>query len=143
MWGVSVCFGGALSVLGFSSILMKAVVSMSFPFGGIDHDLATNKFVETRTVLGQGVSSLVSGMAAEVVAGALGCKGVGCCSIRGLVGLGINGTSSSSWDFYIEDLGIFWILHWVHCILSMVLGQWATLWMWLWASSLRFEWQLQ
>ena len=54
---------------------------------------ATNKFVEARTVFGHGVSSLVGGMAAEAVAGALGCKSVGCCSIRGLSRLGINGTS--------------------------------------------------
>ena len=102
--GIAICFGGAISVLGLSSISMKAGIGISFPFGGIGHDLATNKFVEARTVLGRGVSSLVGGMADEAVAGALGCKGVGCCSIGGLFRLGINGTSPL-WGFCIEDLG--------------------------------------
>ena len=51
-------------------------------------------------MLGHGVSSLVSGMAAEAMAGALGCKGVG-------FWLGINGTSP--WGFHTEDLGTSWI----------------------------------
>ena len=80
-WGITTCFGGALSALGLSSILMKAGIGISFPFGQMGHDLATNKFVEAGTVLGHEVSSLVSGMAAEAVAGALGCKGIGCCSL--------------------------------------------------------------
>ena len=59
-------------------------------------------------MLGHGVSSLVGGMATEAVAGALGCKDLGCCSIRGLFMLGINGTSPS-WGFCVEDLRISWI----------------------------------
>ena len=87
---------------------MKAVIEISFPFWGIGHDLAINKFVEAGTMLGHEVSSLVTGMAAPAVAGALGCKGVGCCCIRGLFRLGINGTSPS-WSPCIEDLGFSWI----------------------------------
>ena len=87
---------------------MKAVIGDSFPFGGIGHDLTTNKSVEAGTVLDHGVSSLVSGMAAKVVTGALGCKGVHCGSVRGLFGFGINGISPS-WGFCIEDLGISWM----------------------------------
>ena len=60
--------------------------------GGIGHDdLATNKFVETRTVFGQGVSSLVGGMANVAGATVFGC----CCSTRGLLWLGVNGPSLS------------------------------------------------
>ena len=102
--GIAAFFGGALSALGLSPIVMKAGIGISFPVGGISHDLARNKFVEARTVLGHGVSSLVS----EAVAGALGCKGVGCCSIRELFKLGIDG-SSPPWGFCIEDLGTSWI----------------------------------
>ena len=87
---------------------MKDGVGISFPFGGISHDLATNKFVEARTVLSHGVSSLVSGMAEVPVAETLGCRGVGCCSIGGLLRLGINGTSPP-WAFCIEELGTCWI----------------------------------
>ena len=102
VWGVTACFCGALSVLGLSSILKKAGIGISFPFGGITHDdLAANKFVEAGTVLGHWVSSTFSGMAAEAVAGALGCKGVG-------FRLGINGTYPP-WGFCIEDLGTSWI----------------------------------
>ena len=57
--------------------------------------------VEAGAVLGHGISSLVSGMAAEAVAGALSCKGVG-------FRLGINGTSPP-WGFHTEDLGTSWI----------------------------------
>ena len=68
---------------------MEAGIGISFPFWGIGHDdLATNKLVDAGTALGHGVSSLVGGMAAEAVAGALGYKGVG-------FRLGINGTSPS------------------------------------------------
>ena len=56
-------------------------------------------------MLGHMVSSLVGGMAAEAVARALGCEGVGCCSIRGLFRLGIKGTSPP-WGFHLENLGI-------------------------------------
>ena len=76
-WRIAACFGGALSALGLSSILMKAGVGISFPFGGIGHDLATNKFVEARTVLGHWVSSPVSRIIDVAVAEALGCRGVG------------------------------------------------------------------
>ena len=128
--GIAACFDGALSELGLSSILMKAGNGISFPFRGIGPDLATNKSVEAGTVLGHGVSSLVSGMAAEAVAGALGFKGVGCCSIRGLFRLGINGTSFP-WGFCIEDLGTSWIfalgtLYTVNGIeVSLALGHFA------------------
>ena len=81
-WGIAACFGGALSASGLSSILIKAGVGISFPFWGIGHDLATNKLFEAITVLGHGVSSLVGGMADVAVAETLGCRGVGCCSIR-------------------------------------------------------------
>ena len=87
---------------------MKAGIGISFPFGGIGYDLATNKFVEARMVLGHKVLSLVSGIANVAVAEALGCKGVGCCSIRELLRLGINGTSPS-WGFCVEGPETSWI----------------------------------
>ena len=87
---------------------MKAGIGISFPFGGICHDPVTNKFVEAGTVLGLGVSSLVFGMIDVTVVEALGCGGVGCCSIGGLLRLGINGTSPP-WGFCIEELGTSWI----------------------------------
>ena len=43
--GVTACFGGTLSALGLSSILMKAGIGISFPFRGIDHNLATNNLL--------------------------------------------------------------------------------------------------
>ena len=93
--GINACFGGALSAL-VLSILMKAGVGISFPFGGIGHDLATYKFVEAGTVLDHGVSSLSSRMTDVAVAEALDCRGVGCFSIRGLFRLGINRISPPS-----------------------------------------------
>ena len=58
--GVAASFGGVFS--SDFSILMKVVVGTSFTLGGIGHDtLATNKFVEARTVFGHGMSSLVGG----------------------------------------------------------------------------------
>ena len=108
-WGLLPAFGRTLSASVLFSILMKAGMGISFPFRGIGHDdLATNKFVEAGAMLGHGISSVVGGMEAEVVAGALGCTGIGCGSIGGLFGLGINGTSPS-WSFHIEDLGTSWI----------------------------------
>ena len=79
---------------------------MSFPFGGTGHDLATNKYVEAGTVLGHGVASLVGWVA---VAEALGSRDAGCCSIGGLLQIGISGPSSP-WGFCIEELGISWII---------------------------------
>ena len=142
--GIAACLGGALSTL-VPSILMKAGVQISFPFKGIGHDLAKNKFVEARTMLGHGVSSLVSGMADLAVAKALGCRGVGCCSIRGVLRLGINRTSPP-WGFHIGELGNSWIfapgtLYTVNGIgVSLAVGH---LWMWLLALSMRSEWHLQ
>ena len=107
-WGIAACFGGALSALGLSSILRKAGIGISFPFGGIGHDLGHKKFVEARMVLGHGVSSLVSGMQMWQWPKALSYKCVGCCSIRELLRLGINGTSSP-WGFCVEELGTSWI----------------------------------
>ena len=83
---------------------MKAGIGISFPFWGISNDLATNKFVEARTVLGHGESSLVSGMAHVAVAGTLGCRGVGHHSIGEPLWLGIDGPSPP-WGFCIEELG--------------------------------------
>ena len=77
-WGNTACFSVALSALDLSSILMKAGIEILFPFGGVGHDLAMNKFVGVRIVLSHGISSLVSGIADVAVAEALGCKGVGC-----------------------------------------------------------------
>ena len=105
-WGIAAWFGGALSASGLFPILMKAGIRISFPFDGIGHDLAKNKFVEARTVLDHGISSLVGGMVDVAVAGALSCRGVGCCSIKELLRLGINGTSPP-WGFCIEELGTF------------------------------------
>ena len=91
--GIAACFCGAFSILGLSSILIKAGIGISFPFGRIGHnDLATNKFVEAGTMLGHGVSSLVGGMAAKAVAGALGCKVLDFGS--GLMGLLLLGAST-------------------------------------------------
>ena len=83
-WGITSCFGGAFSALGFS-ILMMAGAGILFLFGGISHDLETNKFVEARTVFGYGVASLIGWMADVAVPEALGCRDVGCCSIRRLL----------------------------------------------------------
>ena len=74
---------------------MMAGAGISFSFGGIGHDLAINKLVEAGTLFGHGVTSLVGGMADVAVAEALDSRGVGCCSIRGLLRLQINGTSLS------------------------------------------------
>ena len=87
---------------------MMAGVGISFPFGGIGHDLATNKFVEAGTVLGHGVVYLVIGMADEAVAEALDSRDVVCCSIGGLLQLGISGPYPP-WSFCIEELGTSWI----------------------------------
>ena len=79
-----------------------------FSFRGIGHDLATNKLFEARTVLGHGLVSLVRGMADVAVAETLGSRDVGCCSIEGLLQLGIN-RPSAPWGFCIEELGTYWI----------------------------------
>ena len=100
--GIATCFGGAFSTLGLSYILMKVGIGISFPFRGISQDLATSKFVQAGTVFGDGVSCIVSGMAAEAVAGALGCKGIGCCSLRGLFRLGINGASVLRFEWQLQ-----------------------------------------
>ena len=83
-------------------------------------------------MLGHRVASIVSQMADVAVAETLDSRDVGCCSIGGLLRLGINGTSPP-WGFCIEELGTSWIfaldtlyilgsLHWTHYILLMVLG---------------------
>ena len=56
---------------------MMAGSGILFSFRQIDYDLAPNKFVEARTVLGHGLSSLVGGMADVEVDEALGSRGVG------------------------------------------------------------------
>ena len=106
-WGITACLGGEFSASGLS-ILRRAGAGILFPFGGIGHDLATNKFVEAGTVLDHGVESLVGGMADVAVAETLGSRDVGCCSIGGLLQLGINGPLPP-WSFCIEELGTSWI----------------------------------
>ena len=111
---ITACFCGAFSVSGLFT-LRVAGAGISFLLGGIVHDLATNKFVEAGTVLGHGIASLVCWMAEVAVAGALGsrhvalgCRHVSCCSIGGLLRLGINGLSPP-WGFCVEEVGISWI----------------------------------
>ena len=91
-----------------SSLYVWLVLGCYFCLGEIGHDLATNKFVEVRTVLGHGVASLVGEMADVAVAEALDSRDAGCCSIRGLLQMGISGPSSPR-DFRLEELGISWI----------------------------------
>ena len=71
-----------------------AGAGMSFLFGQISHNLAANKFIEAATVLGHGVASLIGGMADVAVVEALGSSDAGCCSIRGLLQMGISRLSS-------------------------------------------------
>ena len=80
--GIAASFGGAFS--SDFSILIKVGVRTSFTWGTGHDDLATNKFVEARTVFGHGVSSLVSRAVNVAVVVALGC----CCPIGRLLQLG-------------------------------------------------------
>ena len=48
--GIGACIGRTFFTSGFF-ILCMAGAGMMFLFGGIGHDLATNKFVKARTVL--------------------------------------------------------------------------------------------
>ena len=103
-------------VLGFHPNLGEsACIGISSLFQGISHDdLATNKFIDARTVFGHGVSSHVSGMAAEAVAGDLVAKVLD--FSWGLMGLLHGASASRTWGL----LGFLW---WVYCVLSIVLGQ--------------------
>ena len=120
-----------------------AGTGMSFLLGQIGHDLATNVFVEAGTLLGHGVASLVGGMADVAVAEASGSRDAGCCSIGGLLQMGIS-RPSSPWGFCIEELGISWIfalgtLYIVNDIrVGLAVGHFVDV-----ASSSRSVWQLQ
>ena len=95
IWGTAAIFGGALSSA--FSVLMNMDVEVSL--GGSGHDaLATNKLEEAGMVFGHGVSSLVSGAVAVVVA-------LGCCALVGMSPLGVEG-SPSPWNLLIGGLGI-------------------------------------
>ena len=91
--GIVSCFDGAFSALSLFSLRMGGAGSL-FLIGGIGHDLATNKFVEAGTVLGNGLAFLVCGMADMAVAEALGSRDAGCSSIMGLLQMGISGLFS-------------------------------------------------
>ena len=114
VWGIAACFGGVISSV--FSVLTKVGVGTSSILGGIGHDaLATNIFVEASIVFVHGVPSLVSGAVDVAMIAALGC-----CTLRGLSQLGVNGLSSS-WNLLV-GLGIFLgFCPWPDCILSQVL----------------------
>ena len=59
-----------------------AGAGISFSFGEIGHNLATNKCVEVKTVFSHDVASLAGEIADEAADEALGFRDVGCCSIR-------------------------------------------------------------